>query len=1156
MIGDDSTPSYFSVNSTTGLITLNANTNLEVDTTTLFVARIRATDGGFPSRSDEATVRIEVLRNLFSPVYNHTQNIQVTILETAPIGTFIYDLDAFDNDRAAPENTVTYFIQDSFNSLNMFLVNPTTGVVTLLQSVLNTGTDFYRIQVVARDGGTPQRSATIFVDVNVIRETDTLRFTLPEYAVTIAETRPIDDVIVQTFANPSSVNPTYTILSGEPGITYFAMNAVTGQVSVRRDLRTDPAYLTFYRLLIQATGQGAISTQTAQAYVNVTVIRNANSPIFTQAEYQRVIPDITPVGTSLVTVTASDADGDSIYYTVIDGIDAMEYFYLNPVTGLITLRTYMYNLGENQYIFTVQASDQRVNVRTSTARVVISILRDQAVPQFTREPYGGSILETNVNGTAVAQATCVDSDLRGQIAYRVVPFTVASAFFSVDFTTGGIFLYDSAALRLHPSTQYVLRIECFDTAYPDVKDTSDVVITVTRNLNPPIFQFPRYQDTIPETFGLGEVILCVSATDSDGDAISYGIDGDAFGLTSRSLEYYYIDVASGCISLKKPLTEGVQFEDNIALRACDNRIQQQCGTSVAVITITRDQFAPFFINEPCTATIERTRAVNSTVVLTTAQDQDLRGELRYLIDGLYPSPTFFDVDFVSGAVSLKQSVVLDGSLNTAYFVKLLAYDTSYPNNFGTATCTIFVNRNPNPPIFTVPNYRVVISETSPLGLMVVDTNATDADLDNLRYTMANAGVEDFDYFYLNPENGMISLRRSLLETPTNQYQFSVEVSDQSNPVRTATAGVIIDVVRDEQPPRFINEPYSTSIVETREIGSQVYQVTAIDSDLRGSIVYGIAGDFRAPYYFDLDASSGSVSVKSNLRLESSSISSYNLIVTAYDSLSPSKVATATVVITVIRNPSTPVFGLTAYQTTVSEYLGLGSIIFNITATDPDGDTVRYSFIPQNDQFNTNINKGLDYFYILETSGLVYLKQPLTNDPTDDQRFTMTVQARDQRVPNERFATAPVTVFVTRTRNPPVFVQEPYIKTVSENDPVGLSIYRVTATDSDLEERIQYEVIGDDVAPYYFRVNMTNGDVTIKNNLKTDVNFDYRVSRSISWYFNRSPTVKFLNFLTHLKQENYCDLPKIRKNRTNFIVFRQKDAYGIANSGDPDPKGAV
>ena len=63
---------------------------------------------------------------------------------------------------------------------------------------------------------------------------------------------------------------------------------------------------------------------------------------------------------------------------------------------------------------------------------------------------------------------------------------------------------------------------------------------------------------------------------------------------------------------------------------------------------------------------------------------------------------------------------------------------------------------------------------------------------------------------------------------------------------------------------------------------------------------------------------------------------------------------------------------------------------------------------------------------------------------------MQVQARDQRFPQERFATAPVTIFVTRTRNPPIFVQTPYDTVISENTLAGTSVYRVTAQDSDLE----------------------------------------------------------------------------------------------------------
>lgn len=55
----------------------------------------------------------------------------------------------------------------------------------------------------------------------------------------------------------------------------------------------------------------------------------------------------------------------------------------------------------------------------------------------------------------------------------------------------------------------------------------------------------------------------VSATDSDGDAVTYSIQGDAFASTTRALEYYYIGADTGIISLKKPLTDGTQILDNV-----------------------------------------------------------------------------------------------------------------------------------------------------------------------------------------------------------------------------------------------------------------------------------------------------------------------------------------------------------------------------------------------------------------------------------------------------------------------------------------------------------------------------------------------------------------------------------------------------------------
>jgi hypothetical protein len=76
----------------------------------------------------------------------------------------------------------------------------------------------------------------------------------------------------------------------------------------------------------------------------------------------------------------------------------------------------------------------------------------------------------------------------------------------------------------------------------------------------------------------------------------------------------------------------------------------------------------------------------------------------------------------------------------------------------------------------------------------------------------------------------------------------------------------------------------------------------------------------------------------------------------------------------------------------------------------------------------------------------------------------------------------------------VFVNTPYASSHSENNAVGTSVYRVSAIDNDLVGRINYDVIGDGIAPYYYAVNSQTGEVTIRNALTTDrLNVNYVVS---------------------------------------------------------------
>lgn len=60
-----------------------------------------------------------------------------------------------------------------------------------------------------------------------------------------------------------------------------------------------------------------------------------------------------------------------------------------------------------------------------------------------------------------------------------------------------------------------------------------------------------------------------------------------------------------------------------------------------------------------------------------------------------------------------------------------------------------------------------------------------------------------------------------------------------------------------------------------------------------------------------------------------------------------------------------------------------------------------------------------------------------------------VAADDNAAVNPKSASATVIINITRDKQPPNFVADPYVTTVTYDIPFGTSIYQATATDPDL-----------------------------------------------------------------------------------------------------------
>lgn len=112
---------------------------------------------------------------------------------------------------------------------------------------------------------------------------------------------------------------------------------------------------------------------------------------------------------------------------------------------------------------------------------------------------------------------------------------------------------------------------------------------------------------------------------------------------------------------------------------------------------------------------------------------------------------------------------------------------------------------------------------------------------------------------------------------------------------------------------------------------------------------------------------------------------------------------------------------------------------------------------------------------------------------------MTIVATDDGFP-PKTATIYVIINVQKNQFSPEFVGTPYIRTISENTKSGSSVYQnITVRDRDLAGQIRYRLVGDGIAPAFFRIDERTGVIYLRDgvNLKTDRTLNYTVSVSLS-----------------------------------------------------------
>uniref|UniRef100_A0A8V5FS30 Uncharacterized protein n=1 Tax=Melopsittacus undulatus TaxID=13146 RepID=A0A8V5FS30_MELUD len=473
---------------------------LDYETIREYTLRIKAQDGGRPPLiNSSGMVSVQVVDvNDNAPIFVSTP-FQATVLENVPLGYSVLHIQAVDADSG--ENA---------------RINNSTGWITVAAELDRETVENYHFGVEARDHGVPVMTSSASVSITVLDVNDNNpTFTEKVYHLRLNEDAAVGSSVLTLTAVDRDVNSvvTYQITSGNTR-NRFAITSQSGGGLITLALPLD--YKQERQYVLTVTASDGTRFDTVQVFINVTDA-NTHRPVFQSSHYTVSVSEDKPIGTSIVTISATDEDtGENARITYILD-DNIPQFRIDPDTGTITTLMELDYEDQASYTLAITAHDNGIPQKSDTTYVEILILdANDNAPHFLRDRYQGSVFEDVPLSTSVLQlsATDRDSGLNGRLLYTFQGGDDGDGDFYIEPTSGVI--RTLRKLDRENVAVYSLRAFAVDRGSPPLKASVDIQVTVLDiNDNPPVFEKDEFDIFVEENSPVGSIVARISAADPD-----------------------------------------------------------------------------------------------------------------------------------------------------------------------------------------------------------------------------------------------------------------------------------------------------------------------------------------------------------------------------------------------------------------------------------------------------------------------------------------------------------------------------------------------------------------------------------------------------------------------------------------------------------------
>ncbi|XP_062997463.1 cadherin-11 [Elgaria multicarinata webbii] len=439
------------------------------------------------------------------------------------------------------------------------------------------------------------------------------------------------------------------ILSGEGAGIIFVIDDKSGNIHATKTLdREERAQYTLTAQAVDRITNRPLEPP-SEFIVKVQDI-NDNPPEFLQENYHANVPERSNVGTSVMQVTASDADdptyGNSakLVYSILEG---QPYFSVEAQTGII--RTALPNMdreAKEEYHVVIQAKDMggHMGGLSGTTKVTITLTDvNDNPPKFPQSVYQMPISEAAIPGEEAGRVKAKDPDIgeNGLVTYNIIDGDGIEMFeITTDYETQEGVVKLKKHVDYETKRTYSLKVEAANIhidpkfiSNGPFKDTVTVKINVEDADEPPIFLEPTYIFRVEENAGPGASVGRVRAKDPDAknSPIKYSID------RHTDLDRYFsISPEDGSIVTTKRLDREEMAWHNISVLASEahNR-HQEAKVPVAIKVLDVNDNAPKFPTPYETLICEKTQTSEPLITIT-AEDKDDTANGPKFIFGLPP----------------------------------------------------------------------------------------------------------------------------------------------------------------------------------------------------------------------------------------------------------------------------------------------------------------------------------------------------------------------------------------------------------------------------------------------------------------------------------------------------------------------------------------